>query len=254
VVSKKPSHMGAGGSVAREYFYGILRLALWCNPGWYRIWCISRVGHIDRIFRLLPRLRHGRPNCAQAPRWRQVMASTLPHNLVASAIDGNVAAIDRLLAATAPNLKRYARQHCQSQDVDDAVQDALWIIHQRIGALRSLSSFAGWSFRIVRRLCLKISMAERKRAYVELDENDADQMLSAEQRMIIISSIAALPEHYREVLLLSDMMGHSANEIAEQLSLKVEAAKSRLHRARMMVRSDFSESQTNSKGLRRGVR
>ena len=50
------------------------------------------------------------------------------------------------------------------------------------------------------------------------------------------SAIAALEPEYREVLLLRDVEGLSAAEVAEVTGLSVAAVKSRLHRARIAVR------------------
>ena len=159
------------------------------------------------------------------------------------AVAGEPAALAALLAATRPDLSRYARRHCQSQDVEDAVQDALWIIHQRLGSLRHLSSFAGWSFRIVKRLCLALSVAEaRRRCDGVTAPEPADPATDAESRLIILSAIAALPTHYREALIAVDILGETAVEAAARIGIGVEAGKARLHRARMLVRAALIET------------
>jgi RNA polymerase sigma factor (sigma-70 family) len=48
--------------------------------------------------------------------------------------------------------------------------------------------------------------------------------------------IAALPDLYREVLILRDIEELTAPEAAAQLGVSVKAVKSRLHRARGMLR------------------
>ena len=45
-----------------------------------------------------------------------------------------------------------------------------------------------------------------------------------------------LPEDYREVILLRDIEGLSANDAADALGVSVDALKSRLHRARSALR------------------
>ena len=44
-----------------------------------------------------------------------------------------------------------------------------------------------------------------------------------------------LPAHYREIILLRDMEGYSIEELAQQLGINRQAAKSRLHRARLLA-------------------
>ena len=53
-------------------------------------------------------------------------------------------------------------------------------------------------------------------------------------------AISALDPMYREVLVLRDVEGLSAPEVAEILGLSVEAVKSRLHRARVAVRQQIA--------------
>ena len=49
-------------------------------------------------------------------------------------------------------------------------------------------------------------------------------------------AIRSLPDVYREVLVLSDLEGCPNAEIAEQLAISIPAVKSRLHRARLLLR------------------
>jgi RNA polymerase sigma-70 factor (ECF subfamily) len=53
---------------------------------------------------------------------------------------------------------------------------------------------------------------------------------------VLRAALASLPDHYREVLLLKDVEGLSAEEVAEVVQEKVPAVKSRLHRARLELR------------------
>src|SRR5690606_10454117 len=53
-------------------------------------------------------------------------------------------------------------------------------------------------------------------------------------------AIGALEPIYREVLILRDVEGLTAPEVAEILGIKVQAVKSRLHRARLAVREDLA--------------
>ena len=54
--------------------------------------------------------------------------------------------------------------------------------------------------------------------------------------------IAGLPDHYREVLVLRDIEELTAPEAAAQLGLSVDAVKSRLHRARSLLREQLLAS------------
>ncbi len=165
-------------------------------------------------------------------------------DLVDRAHAGDAAALDRLLAACRPDVERYARRHCESDDVDEAIQDALWILYRKLGGLRSAAALTGWLFQIVRRACLGLARARRTRAgrHVALaavaepcDGAASDPAL----RAALAAVIARLPQAYRDALLMRDVEGLSADELARRLGISLEAAKSRVHRARAMVRAEL---------------
>lgn len=164
--------------------------------------------------------------------------------LFAEARDGDRGALERLLRVTRPDLERYARRHCEADDVEEAIQDALWILFRKVGGVRSLGAFSGWLFQVVRRACLAHARRRRRHAPLESAPESSlhDHTASdAELRASISSIIVALPAGNREVILLRDVQGLSAQDVATLLELSLEAAKSRLHRARAMVRSSLAE-------------
>ena len=57
---------------------------------------------------------------------------------------------------------------------------------------------------------------------------------------VLQAAILALPEGYRETLILRDVEGLSAEEAAKVVGIEVRALKSRLHRARMQLREHLS--------------
>lgn len=161
--------------------------------------------------------------------------------LLACAKSGDTAAIDQLLRQCQPDIKRYAKRHCASSDVDEAVQDALWILTRRVSALRVAAALSSWLFQTVRRLCIR--MQRRAMGHVSLDDVDhellIDERSATDLRIDLVKSITAMPEQQREILMLVDVLGYSAAEAAHEAGITVEAAKSRLHRARLLLRESL---------------
>lgn len=152
---------------------------------------------------------------------------------------GDIAALDRLLAICQPNLLRYARRTCATEDIEDAVQDALIIIYRRLGALRTVAAFSRWIFQIIKHECLR---RLRRRGYPEEElgsAHGAGAPADAGLQLDLIRIIADLPPMYRDVLILRDVSELTAEETAERLDASVEAIKSRLHRARYLVRQQL---------------
>ena len=166
-------------------------------------------------------------------------------NLVLAAQTGDPAAITRLLAVCQADARRYARRHCQASDVDDAVQESLLVISRKVKGLKAAAAFSSWLFTVIKRECRKLermmfSIGTLMFSTEELDEDKVEQQLVCradnELRIDLANALESLPAHYLEVVLLRDFEELTIAEIAERLEENPAAIKSRLHRARELVR------------------
>lgn len=151
---------------------------------------------------------------------------------------GDVAALERLLDSSQPSLRRYAQRSCLISDVDDAVQEVLWILSRYVHRLRSAAALTTFLFRVMRRECRRLA---RKSLRVDLwDEARTDAIMARFPppllRLEIAAAIQSLPEPYRAVIVLRDFEELTISELAERLEISRAAVKSRLHRARELVR------------------
>jgi RNA polymerase sigma-70 factor (ECF subfamily) len=116
---------------------------------------------------------------------------------------------------------------------------------------RGDASAATWLFRIATNVAIDHlrSPAFRRRPASLEDVGDPDASVLAERpsniehqairnqmNSCIREVVDNLPANYRAVLVLSDLEGYTAAEVAERLGLSQEAAKIRLHRARGHLR------------------
>jgi RNA polymerase sigma factor (sigma-70 family) len=168
----------------------------------------------------------------------------LDPDVLEAACRGDAAALDALLAAVQPDLRRMARHRCStSEDADDAVQMALWRLQRSIGTLRALPALAAWMFRIVERECFRLFRSLR--GNTELTESIEATLYAApvpvQLRHDLVKAIRALPAMYREVLVLRDIDELSGPETARRLDIPVATVKMRLHRARALVRAALIE-------------
>ena len=160
------------------------------------------------------------------------------YSLLEAARLGDAAALNNVLRLCQPDIRRYAYRHCLLSDVDDAVQEALLIVTRKLQSLRVVMAFSGWLFQVVRRECRRL-----ERQVFGLDPYDEvmmDNWLAVNTdetvRLDLIRALESLPEHYREIVLLRDFHELTIREIATQIQLTPAATKSRLHRARQLVR------------------
>jgi len=152
---------------------------------------------------------------------------------------GNPQALDLLLARVQPELKRFARRTCATrEDADDAVQEALWKLHDKLSTIEKRSALAAWMFRIIERECYRLFA--RPRRTQELTPEQQEQLPARPSQVLLrsdlVAALASLAPHYREILILRDIEELSAVETAAHLNISVTAVKSRLHRARSLMR------------------
>ncbi len=71
-------------------------------------------------------------------------APAITELIIQQAVHGDPAALELLLRRMQPDVKRYARRYCMASDIDDAVQEALMRLTQRLPQLRLAAALSGW--------------------------------------------------------------------------------------------------------------
>ena len=160
--------------------------------------------------------------------------------LVQAAMAGDQQAVVSLLTIVQPDVRRFARAQCRtSSDVDDAVQEALWLLYRRIGMLRVAGALSSWLYTVVRHACLRMARSAFHKTLAIDDYNNDLRFASvptADLRIDVAAAISSLPPHYREIIVLRDLQEMTINEICIALHLSREAVKGRLNRARGLLR------------------
>ncbi|HYG68944.1 MAG TPA: sigma-70 family RNA polymerase sigma factor, partial [Anaeromyxobacteraceae bacterium] len=167
---------------------------------------------------------------------------------------GDRDALEALLARHQHRVYGFGMKMCRdAEDAKDVLQDTLLAAARNVRDFRGASSVSTWLYTIARSFCIKHRRRSKfapeaeesleapaiaKAAHALADPSRApDESLAGRQVQAALErAVAALDPMYREVLVLRDMEGLTAPEVAEVLGLTVEAVKSRLHRARLAVR------------------
>ncbi len=126
---------------------------------------------------------------------------------------------------------------------EDLAQDTFISAWENLGTLRDRTKFRGWLGGIVRNLALKSLRGERHVSWEAMDESLRDpssgpdkKMMDAEEQALVWKSLAALPETYREPLILYYREDQSVARVAEALGLSESNVRQRLSRGREMLR------------------
>lgn len=151
----------------------------------------------------------------------------------------------------APRVYRMARRMLSSpSDAEDVTQDVLLKVLRMLPSFRGEAAFPTWLHRIT----VNTALSHRRKRAVRNEHRaegppdvvlanepqdlpgPEDQLVQQETRRLIEAAIAALPPRYRTVFIRADLEGAANADVAESLGLSLAAMKSRLHRARQMLR------------------
>ena len=166
---------------------------------------------------------------------------------------------ERVFREYAPRVYNLARRMLGNDaDAEDVTQDVLLQVVRKLDTFRGESAFPTWLHRVT----VNAALAHRRKRANRQSHQTAEPLdkylddghphahgpmrpwsispdqaiLDAETQHLIERAITELPESYRDVYVLADVEGLTNAEIADILSLTVPAVKSRLHRARLMMR------------------
>ena len=137
-------------------------------------------------------------------------------------------------------------------DADDAYQAAFLVLARKAASIRRQTSVASWLYGVAHRVSrdLKAKIARRTRHEHGGGEGDlasiaeakamssdpAQQASLRELAAILDGEVQRLPKRNREALVLCHLEGFSAAEAAKQLGCPLPTLKSRLERARELIR------------------
>lgn len=184
-------------------------------------------------------------------------------DLLEKARGGDAAAIDELLRRHERGIYRFGLRMCGDEDAArDVLQETLLAAFRSLRGYRGEASLSTWLYQIARSFCVK----QRRRSAGEPSSHDSlespaardvaapasqpdDRAHARQMAEVIQAAMTALPDEAREVLVLRDVEGLSAEEAAEVLQISVGALKSRLHRARLALSSSLSAVTDAPRGL-----
>lgn len=195
------------------------------------------------------------------PKIRPQLTATEDALLVRGAMDRNEAAIRAIMQQNNRRLFRIARGILRNDsEAEDVVQETYVRAFTHLDNFRGDSSFSTWLTRIAMNEAL--GRLRRRRPHIEISDlkpgaleaqiiqfpqssNPGDPERSMAQREIqnvVERAIDELPEAFRIVFITRVIEGMSVEEAADLLQLKPETVKTRLHRARALLRNNV-ESQ-----------
>jgi RNA polymerase sigma-70 factor (ECF subfamily) len=193
------------------------------------------------------------------------MATSPPNQNDAAAED--LALVDRVLSGERRAFELLVRRHERRvfrvalailgniEDAEEAMQDTFIRTYRHMGQFRKEARFSTWLTRIA--VNQAVEKRKARKNYVALNEAEIENSIAPgrfetwrsnpeelygkhELHRMVEAAIQGLPEIYREAFVLRDVEELSAEEAAEALGIKVAALKSRLLRARLLMRETLA--------------
>ena len=149
-------------------------------------------------------------------------------DLVRRAQLGSAAAFEQLILLRGPHLSRYLAVRLSERYARDTFQETVAAAWQGLPSLKDPSKFWPWLVGIAAHKAADAAREQRRSA-----EQPVEPIARADESMLEVrEALDALPEAFRQVLLLRYYLDLSEEEVAEALHVRVGTVKSRSARAR----------------------
>ncbi|WP_117213119.1 RNA polymerase sigma factor [Allorhizocola rhizosphaerae] len=143
---------------------------------------------------------------------------------------------------------RYVRRMLDAPGVADDVSQEVWASALKaLPGLRQPERFAPWLFTIARRSVMdRVKQNYRPEDLLESDRPVDDHVAAVLDRAQVAEALSGLPGREREVLILFHLQDLALEECAQILGVPVGTVKSRLSRARRMLRDHMADKGYSS--------
>jgi RNA polymerase sigma-70 factor (ECF subfamily) len=143
------------------------------------------------------------------------------------------------------------------EDAEDVLVEALLRAYRHLNQLRDSAAFRAWLAQIAKRVCWQLKEREALLPLLQLSALDEEgreipgpeptpelQLARRQMKQFLDDAVAALPPLYQSVYQLRDIEDQSGDDVAHNLGISRAAMKSRLHRARELVRAHLDAALT----------
>ena len=179
---------------------------------------------------------------------------------------GNPGAFERFVDLYNAKVFRYSFTMCgHREDAEEVAQETLMRVFESLDQLRQPEHLKAWVFRIAKNACL---MKRRRSVFAPKAELSLDELmprktqdgegtrieiadwsalpedivLGGELQRTLNRAVEQLPDIYKAVFLLRDIEELSTEDTAGVLGVSEDVVKTRLHRARLVLRKSLDES------------
>ncbi|HYS54398.1 MAG TPA: RNA polymerase sigma factor [Thermoanaerobaculia bacterium] len=168
--------------------------------------------------------------------------------VVRRVLDGDPALFETLMRRHNQRMYRAVRAILRSDDaVEDVVQQAYLNAYTHLDQFAGNAQFSTW----LTRIAVNEALGHRRRQGLPFEEGEeydvADrktpdperQAAASELRQVMEEEVESLPDAFRVAFVMREVEGLSTTETADSLGISEDLVKTRLHRARAMLRDNL---------------
>jgi RNA polymerase sigma-70 factor, ECF subfamily len=177
-------------------------------------------------------------------------------DLLSRVLNGETGLYELLMRRHNQRLYRVVRSVVRdSTEAEDVLQETWVRAYEHLRQFEGRSSFATWVTRIA--FYEALARAKKGKRWTPMEDDQGEIMPQVERETksetpearamrgevgdLLEAAVDSLPDSYRTVFMLRDVEQLSTLDTAESLGVSEEAVKTRLHRARAMLRRDLAQ-------------
>lgn len=177
-------------------------------------------------------------------------------DLIKKAQEGNAEAFEQLIADYEKRILNYCfRMLGNLSDAEDAAQEVFVKVYRFIDSFNGQSSFSTWLYRIASNVCLDLLRKAKRQpkdtvsihqeneegesysiAIEDTEPDPYERAQLSEAQRVLKEALNQLSDEHKQVVILRDIEGLSYEEIAEAMGIAPGTVKSRLNRARQVLK------------------
>lgn len=169
--------------------------------------------------------------------------------------EGDTAAFQDLMAAHEDRVFSVCLRVVRNRELAlDATQDTFINVYRRIGSFDGRAKFSTWLYRVAVNSCYDLLRREQRRQtspladHIEpIDESVGDDLDAIELRPELTRALGAIPDVFRDAIVLVDIEGFSIEEAAHVLHVPDGTVKSRLYRGRRALADQLGNLEPRSR-------
>lgn len=188
-------------------------------------------------------------------------AKQLDHDLLRRVQQGDMVAFSRLVDRYRDRLMNViGRMLMDAEEAEDIVQESFLRVYQHRMSFDFKHCFSTWLYTIALNLARNELRKKKKYKFVDIFDMQSKEMETAVEPKIpsnigpaLEAAIASLPEKYKNAFLLRDIEEMPYEEVARILAVPLGTVKSRVNRARSILRDKLKPRMEERNALSKGA-